>query len=410
MNAGHAMGETAELPDGIHGFHIAPADISPGLYRTVTGTEALAWGLAKGAELVALEILFASYPITPASPLLHSLAKMQHLGVTTFQAEDEIAAACAAIGASYAGALGVTSSSGPGIALKGEAIGLALSAELPMVIVNSQRGGPSTGLPTKTEQSDLYQAVYGRNADAPMVVLSTRSAADCFDVGIEAVRLATKYMTPVMLLTDGYISNAAEPWKIPDLDAYEPFPVTFHTDPEGFHPFMRDEKTLSRVWAKPGTPDLMHRIGGIERSYDTGHISYDADNHHKMTKIRAAKIDGVANDIPLQDIELGSVSGKLAIVGWGSTYGPINRAVDNLVNQGKDVSHIHLRNIWPLPRNLGELLAGYDNVLIPEMNNGQLITLLRAELLLKAEGLNKISGQPFRISEIEDAILEILER
>jgi 2-oxoglutarate ferredoxin oxidoreductase subunit alpha len=410
MNAGHAMGETAELPDGIHGFHIAPADISPGLYRTVTGTEALAWGLAKGAELAALEILFASYPITPASPLLHSLAKMQHLGVTTFQAEDEIAAACAAIGASYAGALGVTSSSGPGIALKGEAIGLALSAELPMVIVNSQRGGPSTGLPTKTEQSDLYQAVYGRNADAPMVVLSTRSAADCFDVGIEAVRLATKYMTPVMLLTDGYISNAAEPWKIPDLDAYEPFPVTFHTDPEGFHPFMRDEKTLSRVWAKPGTPDLMHRIGGIERSYDTGHISYDADNHHKMTKIRAAKIDGVANDIPLQDVELGSVSGKLAIVGWGSTYGPINRAVDNLVNQGKDVSHIHLRNIWPLPRNLGELLAGYKNVLIPEMNNGQLITLLKAELLLKAEGLNKISGQPFRISEIEEAILEILER
>ncbi len=409
LNAGHAMGETAELPEGIHGFHIAPAEISPGLYRTVTGTEALAWGLAKGAELAKLDILFASYPITPASPLLHSLAKMQHLGVTTFQAEDEIAAACAAIGASYAGSLGITSSSGPGIALKGEAIGLALSTELPMVIVNAQRGGPSTGLPTKTEQSDLYQAVYGRNADAPMIVLSTRSAADCFDVGIEAVRLATKYMTPVMLLTDGYISNAAEPWKIPDLDTYEPFPVTFHTDPDGFHPFMRDEKTLSRVWAKPGTPDLMHRIGGIERSYDTGHISYDADNHHKMTKIRAAKIDGVANDIPLQDVELGATSGKLAVVGWGSTYGPINRAVDNLINRGKDVSHIHLRNIWPLPRNLGELLAGYDNVLIPEMNNGQLITLLKAELLLPAEGLNKISGQPFRISEIEDAILNVLE-
>lgn len=409
MNAGHAMGETAELPEGIHGFHIAPAEISPGLYRTVTGTEALAWGLAKGAELAALEILFASYPITPASPLLHSLAKMQHLGVTTFQAEDEIAAACAAIGASYAGSLGITSSSGPGIALKGEAIGLALSAELPMVIVNAQRGGPSTGLPTKTEQSDLYQAVYGRNADAPMIVLSTRSAADCFDVGIEAVRLATKYMTPVMLLTDGYISNAAEPWKIPDLDTYEPFPVVFHTDPDGFHPFMRDEKTLSRVWAKPGTPNLMHRIGGIERSYDTGHISYDADNHHKMTKIRAAKIDGVADDIPLQNVELGATLGKLAVVGWGSTYGPINRAVDNLINRGKDVSHIHLRNIWPLPRNLAELLSGYDKVLIPEMNNGQLITLLKAELLLAAEGLNKISGQPFRISEIEDAILNVLE-
>ncbi|MEX0693562.1 MAG: 2-oxoacid:acceptor oxidoreductase subunit alpha [Rhodospirillales bacterium] len=409
MNAGHAMGETAELPDGIRGFHIAPADIAPGLYRTVTGTEALAWGLVKGSELAALEILFASYPITPASPLLHSLARMQHLGVTTFQAEDEIAAACAAIGASYAGALGMTSSSGPGIALKGEAIGLALSAELPMIIVNSQRGGPSTGLPTKTEQSDLYQAVYGRNADAPMVVLSTRSASDCFDVGIEAVRLATKYMTPVMLLTDGYIANAAEPWHLPDLDQYEPFPVTFHKDPNGFHPFLRDEKTLARVWAKPGTPELMHRIGGIERSYDTGHISYDPDNHHKMTKVRAAKIDGIANDIPEQQVELGKSSGTLAVVGWGSTYGPINRAVDNLIHRGKDVAHIHLRHIWPLPKNLGELLRSYENILIPEMNNGQLITLLKAEYLVPARGLNKISGQPFRISEIEDAILDILE-
>jgi len=409
MNAGHAMGETAELPDGVHGFHIAPADIEQGLYRTVTGTEALAWGLVKGAELAALEILFASYPITPASPLLHSLAKMQHLGVTTFQAEDEIAAACAAIGGSYAGALGITSSSGPGIALKGEAIGLALSAELPMIIVNSQRGGPSTGLPTKTEQSDLYQAVYGRNADAPLVVLSTRSASDCFDVGIEAVRLATKYMTPVMLLTDGYVANAAEPWKLPDLDAYEPFPVTFREDPEGFHPFLRDEKTLARVWAKPGTPELMHRIGGIERSYDTGHISYDPDNHHKMTKVRAAKIDGIADDIPPQAVELGNTSGRLCVVGWGSTYGPINRAVDNLIHRGKDVAHVHIRHIWPLPKNLGELLAGYDEVLVPEMNNGQLITLLKAEYLIDAKPLNKISGQPFRIREIEDAILGILE-
>jgi len=409
MNAGHAMGETAELPDGIHGFHIAPADIAPGLYRTVTGTEALAWGLVKGAELAALEILFASYPITPASPLLHSLAKMQHLGVTTFQAEDEIAAACAAIGGSYAGALGITSSSGPGIALKGEAIGLALSAELPMIIVNSQRGGPSTGLPTKTEQSDLYQAVYGRNGDAPLVVLSTRSASDCFEVGVEAVRLATKYMTPVMLLTDGYIANAAEPWKLPDLDAYAPFPVTFHTDPEGFQPFLRDPETLARVWAKPGTPDMMHRIGGIERSYDTGHISYDPDNHHKMTKVRAAKIDGIANDIPAQTVELGKPSGKLCVVGWGSTYGPINRAVDNLINRGKDVAHVHLRHIWPMPANLGELLGSYDTVLVPEMNDGQLITVLKAEYLIDAKPLNKISGQPFRISEIEDAILDILE-
>ncbi|MBO6947557.1 MAG: 2-oxoacid:acceptor oxidoreductase subunit alpha [Rhodospirillales bacterium] len=409
MNAGHAMGETAELPDGIHGFHIAPAEIAPGLYRTVTGTEALAWGLVKGAELAALELMFASYPITPASPLLHSLAKLQHLGVTTFQAEDEIAAACAAIGASYAGAIGMTSSSGPGIALKGEAIGLALSAELPLIVVNSQRGGPSTGLPTKTEQSDLYQAVYGRNADAPLVVLSTRSASDCFEVGIEAVRLATKYMTPVMLLTDGYIANAAEPWRIPDLDGYEAFPVEFTTDPEGFHPFLRDPETLARVWAKPGTPGMMHRIGGIERSYDTGHISYDPENHHKMTKVRAAKIDGIAKDIPEQSVELGETSGKLAVVGWGSTYGPINRAVDNLIHRGKDVAHIHIRHIWPLPENLGELLKSYDTVLVPEMNNGQLITLIKAEYLIDAKPLNKISGQPFKIKEIEDAILDILE-
>lgn len=409
LNAGHAMAETAELPEGVRGFHIAPADIAPGRYRTVTGTEALAWGLVKGAELAALEILFASYPITPASPLLHSLAKMQHLGVTTFQAEDEIAAACAAIGASYAGVLGMTSSSGPGIALKGEAIGLAISAELPMIIVNSQRGGPSTGLPTKTEQSDLYQAVYGRNADAPLVVLSTRSAADCFEVGIEAVRLATKYMTPVILLTDGYIANAAEPWHIPDLDAYEAFPVTFHTEKEGFQPFLRDEETLSRIWAKPGTPELMHRIGGIERSYDTGHISYDAENHQKMTDVRAAKINGIANDIPAQTVELGNENAKLAVVGWGSTYGPINRAVDNLINRGMDVAHIHLRNIWPMPANLRDLLAGFDQVLVPEMNNGQLITVLRAEYLLDAKQLNKVTGQPFKIAEIEDAILEMLE-
>ena len=374
----------------------------------MTGTEALAWGLAKGAELAALEILFASYPITPASPLLHSLAKLQHLGISTFQAEDEIAAACAAIGASFAGTLGITSSSGPGIALKGEAIGLALSCELPLVIVNSQRGGPSTGLPTKTEQSDLYQAVYGRNGDSPLVVLATRSAADCFEVGIEAVRLATKYMTPVMLLTDGYIANAAEPWRIPDLDSYVPFPVSFHTDTEGFQPFLRDDDTLARVWAIPGTPDLMHRIGGIERDYDTGHISYDPDNHQRMTKVRAAKIDGIADDIPPQTVELGPETGKLAVVGWGSTYGPINRAVDNVNAQGKDVAHIHIRNIWPLPKNLGDLLAGYERVLIPEMNNGQLITLLRAEYLVDAQGLNKISGQPFKITEIEDAILEIV--
>jgi len=409
LNAGHAMAETAEMPMRVHGFHIAPAKMDPGLYRTVTGAEALAWGLAKGSELADLDMLFASYPITPASPLLHNLAKMQHLGITTFQAEDEIAAACAAIGASYAGTLGVTSSSGPGIALKGEAIGLALSAELPLVIVNSQRGGPSTGLPTKTEQSDLYQAVFGRNGDSPLVVLSTRSASDCFEVGIEAVRLAVKYMTPVMLLTDGYIANAAEPWRLPDLKAITPFPVAFHQDPEGFHPFLRDEETLSRVWAKPGTPDLLHRIGGIERSYDTGHISYDADNHQKMTNVRRDKINGIAKDIPEQTVELGPTSGKVCVVGWGSTYGPINRAVDDLLKMGKEVAHIHLRHIWPMPSSLGDLLSGFEYVLVPEMNDGQLITVLRSEYLIDAHGLNKVSGQPFKIAEIEDAILTVLE-
>jgi len=408
LNAGHAFAETAELPQGVHGFSIEKAHIDPGLYRTVTGTESLAWGLLHGAHLAGLEITFASYPITPASGLLHALANLIDLGVTTFQAEDEIAAVCAAIGASYAGTLGVTSSSGPGVALKTEAIGLAIGAELPLIIVNSQRGGPSTGLPTKTEQSDLYQAVYGRNADSPLAVISASSATDCFEVGIEAVRIATQYMTPVMLLTDGYIANAAEPWLIPDLDDYAPFPVAFHTEPEGFHPYVRDPETLARVWAKPGTPGLEHRIGGLEKAYDTGHISYDPENHHRMTKVRADKIAGIANSIPPQTVEAGPDSGPLAVVGWGSTFGPIDSAVENVLKRGHSVAHIHLRHIWPLPANLGDLLAGYERVLVPEMNNGQLRTLLRAEYLIDAEGLNKISGQPFKIAEIEAAIMDRL--
>ena len=409
VNAGHAFGETSEMMDGLHAFTVVPARIQPGLYRTVTGTEALAWGLVAGAKLANLKLGFASYPITPASGLLHVLARLKQFDVTTFQAEDEMAAVCAAIGFSYAGSLGVTSSSGPGIALKTEAIGLAIATELPLVVVNSQRGGPSTGLPTKTEQSDLFQAVYGRNADAPLAVLASRSPTDCFEVAIEAVRIAVKYMTPVMLLTDGYTANASEPWLIPNADALEPFPVTFHTDPEGFHPFLRDEKTLGRVWAVPGTPGLEHRIGGIERDYDSGNISYDPANHQRMTDTRAAKIDGIADDISEQAVELGEARGKLAVVGWGSTYGPINRAVGNMRKAGLDVSHIHLRHIWPMPRNLGDLLAGFDKVLIPEMNNGQLVTVLRAEYLVPAEGLNKVNGQPFKIAEIEAAIRERLE-
>ena len=410
LNAGHSLGETSEAADGFQGFAIPKSeDAAPGLYRTVMGSEAMAWGLTAGAQLANLHMTFCSYPITPASSVLHQLSNMSEYNLSTFQAEDEIAAVCAAIGASYAGNLGVTSSSGPGIALKGEAIGLAIGIEIPLVVLNTQRAGPSTGLPTKTEQSDLYQAVYGRNADSPLVVLAARSPAHCFEVAVEAVRLATKYMTPVMVLSDGYIGNAAEPWLIPDIDAIEPFPVTFRTDPEGFHPFVRDEETLARAWAIPGTPELMHRIGGIEKDYDSGHISYDPSNHQKMTDTRAAKIKGIANDIPAQTIHAGPDSGPVAVVGWGSTYGSINRAVSNLLDQGKQVSHIHLMNIWPLPANMGELLAGFDKVLVPEMNTGQLLTVLRSEYLVPAKGINKVNGQPFKIRELEQAITAEME-
>lgn len=409
LNAGHAFAETAEMPGEISSYIVPPAELEPGIYRNVTGTDALAWGLLAGSQLAELKLMFCSYPITPASSLLHTLARLKHYDVVTFQAEDEIAAVCSAIGASYAGAIGITSSSGPGVALKGEAIGLAISTELPLIVVNSQRAGPSTGLPTKTEQSDLYQSVYGRNADSPLVVLASRSPADCFEVGIESVRLATKYMTPVIVLTDGYIANAAEPWRIPDMADYAPFPVEFHTETEGFHPFLRNPDTMARPWVKPGTPDLEHRIGGIEKAYDSGHISYDADNHQKMTDTRAAKINNIANDIPHQTVEDGTEGGKLAVVGWGSTYGPISRAVGNLRAEGCDVSHIHLRHIWPMPSNLADLLGKYERILVPEMNNGQLVTVLRAEYLLPAVGLSQVNGQPFKISTIEAAILEQLE-
>jgi len=409
LNAGHAFGETAEMHDELTGYTVHPAKVSPGLYRTVTGNDALALGLITGSRKAGLEIMLGSYPITPASPVLHTLANMKRYGVTTFQAEDEIAAVCSAIGASYAGALGVTCSSGPGIALKGEAIGLAISAELPLIVLNVQRAGPSTGLPTKTEQSDLFQAVYGRNADSPLAVLAACSPSDCFEVVIEAIRIATKYMTPVIMLSDGYIANAAEPWKIPDVNEIEGFPVKFHTDTEGFQPFLRDEKTLARVWAVPGTPGLEHRIGGIEKDYDTGHISYDPANHQRMTDVRAAKINGIADDIPLQTVEEGNKSGRLAVVGWGSTYGPINQAVSSLRAKGADVSHIHLRHLNPMPRNLGELLSGFERILVPELNNGQLVAILRSKYLVPAEGFSKVRGQPFRIAEIEDAIRTRLE-
>jgi len=410
LNAGHAYGETAEMSGTLASYTISKADVEPGLYRTVSGTEALAWGLVTGLKKAGLErLMLGSYPITPASPLLHVLAGLKQYGVITFQAEDEIAAVCSAIGASYAGALGVTSSSGPGIALKTEAIGLAIAAELPLVVVNSQRAGPSTGLPTKTEQSDLYQSVYGRNADAPLAVVASATPSDCFETAIEAVRLAVKYMTPVILLTDGYLANAAEPWLIPDTDDVAPFPVAFRTDPEGFQPFLRDSDTLARVWPKPGTPGLQHRIGGIERSYDSGNISYDPANHQRMTETRAAKIAGIADDIPLQEVAVGESTGKLAVVGWGSTFGAIYQAVRRVRDEGYQVSHIHLRHLMPFPKNLGELLAGFDRILVPEMNNGQLVTMLRSTYLLPAEGLNKVTGKPFKVAEVADAIRSRLE-
>ena len=403
LNAGHAYGETAELSGPMKQHSVPAAPAEPGLYRTVTGAEAISLGLVAGAQLAGLPMFFGGYPITPASAILHHLARLKEYQVTTFQAEDEIAAICSAIGASYAGQLGVTSSSGPGIALKGEAMGLAIMTELPLVIVNSQRGGPSTGLPTKTEQSDLYQAVYGRNGDAPMPVIAARSASDCFEVAIEAVRIAVQYMTPVMLLTDGYIANAAEPWRVPDMADHPPFPVTFQTDvPEdGFKPYARDAK-LARPWAKPGTPGLLHRIGGIEKAQGTGNIDYSPANHQAMTDVRHDKVAGVA--VPDQQVELGGTSGKLAIVGWGSTFGPIHQAVRRARKRGLDVSHIHIRHIWPMPANLGDLLRGFENILVPEMNTGQLKTVLRDQFLVDAKPLSKVSGQPFRIAEIEDAI------
>ncbi len=413
LNAGHAYGETTEMGGQVHQRHLAAAPAEPGLYRTVTGAESLSLGLMAGAQLAELPMFFGGYPITPASAILHHLSRLKEYGITTFQAEDEIAAICSAIGASYAGSLGVTSSSGPGIALKGEAMGLAIMTELPLVIVNSQRGGPSTGLPTKTEQSDLYQAVYGRNGDAPMPVIAARSPADAFDCAIEAVRIATRYMTPVMLLTDGYIANAAEPWKVPDMSGYEPFPVSFaegsalEPDNDQVMPYQRNAD-LARPWIKPGTVGLEHRIGGIEKNPGTGNIDYSPEAHAEMTRLRAAKVNGVADSIPDQDVCLGTNNGRMVVVGWGSTFGPIHQAVRRSRARGLDVSHVHIRYIAPFPKNLAVLLKSYDHILVPEMNSGQLKTLLRDQFLVDARPLNKVSGQPFTIAEIEAAIEEAI--
>jgi len=406
LNAGHAYGETVEI-GGVHRHHIAPAPAEPGLYRTVTGAESLALGLVAGCQLAGLKMFFGSYPITPASPLLHHLARLKEFGITTFQAEDEIAAIAAAIGASYAGHLGITSSSGPGIALKSEALGLAVMTELPLVVVNSQRGGPSTGLPTKTEQSDLYQAVYGRNGDSPVPVIAARSPADAFDCAIEACRIATRYMVPVVLLTDGYIANAAEPWRVPDTSKYQPFPVSFFDTPpaegEGVMPYARNGD-LARPWIRPGTAGLEHRIGGIEKQPGTGNIDYRPEVHQEMTRLRAEKVLKIADSIPDQEVCLGREGAKVAVVGWGSTFGPIHQAVRRAIARGQDVAHVHIRHIWPMPKNMAVLLKGFDHIIVPEMNMGQLKTILRDQFLVDAKPLSKVAGQPFRIAEIEAAI------
>jgi 2-oxoglutarate ferredoxin oxidoreductase subunit alpha len=407
LKAGHAYGETAEISHYL--YEVPPAQVDPGLYRNIGGNTATAWGLVAAATLSELDVVLGAYPITPASDVLHELSKHKHFGVQTIQAEDEIAAVCAAIGASYAGKIGVTATSGPGMALKGEAIGLAVATELPLVIVDIQRGGPSTGLPTKTEQADLLQAMFGRNSDSPVCVIAAQSPGDCFYMAIEAVRLALKFMTPVILLTDGYLANGAEPWRIPDVASLPKIEVSFRKDPEGFHPFVRDPKTLARAWAIPGTPGLAHRIGGLEKDYDTGHISYDPANHERMTQVRAAKIQRIADFVPEQQIELGDDEGKLLVLGWGSTYGSIREAVQRCRERGLSVSHAHLRYLNPFPRNLGTLLSRFERVLIPELNNGQLATLIRSRYLTPAESYAKVQGMPFKIFELETRIRQVLE-
>jgi 2-oxoglutarate ferredoxin oxidoreductase subunit alpha len=405
LHAGHAYGETAELAAALPQIKLPETKLAAGEYRSITGAEAMALGIAAAGELADKSVMFCSYPITPASPLLHRLARLGEMGVGIYQAEDEIAAICAAIGASYGGMIGVTSSSGPGIALKTEAMGLAVNAELPLLIVNWQRGGPSTGLPTKTEQSDLYQAVYGRNGDTPMPVLAAATSGECFEMAIEAVRIALRHMTPVILLADGYLSNAAEPWKIPDVSSFRPIAHQAVPDsdesPER-RAFARDTESLGRPWITPGMPDLMHRIGGLEKDVDTGHISYDPANHQVMTNLRSAKVESVANFIPDQQMELGDNSGDLVVVGWGSTYGPIYQAA-----RASGTSFIHLRYLHPLPKNLGDLLARFEKVLVPEMNTGQLATLLRDKLCLDPVSFPKVSGQPFLISELAEKIAAV---
>lgn len=407
LKAGYSYGDTTETI--MTRYVVNPAKMIPGVYRNMMGNQATALGLIAAAKKSGLQLFFGTYPITPASDILHELAKYKNFGVRTFQAEDEIAAIASVIGASFGGALGVTASSGPGIALKGEAMGLAVMLELPVVIINVQRGGPSTGLPTKTEQSDLMQALYGRNGEAPMPVIAASSPADCFDTVFEATRLAIEFMTPVLFLSDGYIANGAEPWRFPKSADLKEIKVKFATEKNGekYLPYKRDEK-LSRPWAIPGTKGLEHRIGGIEKQHETGNISYDSENHEFMVHMRENKVEGIANHIPLQTIDTGTEKGKLLILGWGSTYGAIKTAVLEARAAGYDVSHAHVRYLKPFPKNLGEVLYNFEHVLIPEMNNGQLVKVIRDKYMIPAIAYNKIQGLPFNAGEIREKIESIL--
>src|ERR1700726_2895910 len=405
MKAGYSYCEATEAFQV--SYEIPPAKLAPGVYRNLSGNQALAMGFVVAARQAGLQLFLGSYPITPASDILHELSGYKNFGVLTFQAEDEIAAITSAIGAAYSGCLALTTTSGPGMALKTEALGLALLVELPLVICDIQRGGPSTGLPTKTEQADLLQAMFGRNSEAPIPVLAPSTPGDCFWIAVEAARIALKYMIPVIVLSDGSLANGAEPWRIPDVADIPEIPVHFETNPEGFLPYRRDPVTLSRPWAVPGTPGLEHRIGGIEKQDVTGNINYEPLNHEKMVRIRAAKVEGIAQDIP-EVVPAGDPDGDLLIVAWGSTYGAVTAGLKTARAKGHRIGHVHLRHLNPLPRNLGEVLGRYQQVLVPEMNMGQLLMLLRAKYLVDAQGYNKIQGQPFKQSEIEAKIEEIL--
>jgi 2-oxoglutarate ferredoxin oxidoreductase subunit alpha len=402
FRSGYAFGETTET--FAVSYEVKPATLAPGTYRNITGNQALAYGLIAASKLSGLPLFLGAYPITPASAILEELARQKAFGVRTFQAEDEIAAVGAALGAAFGGSLGVTTSAGPGVVLKSETVGLANALELPLVIVDVQRAGPSTGMPTKPEQTDLLMVLFGRNGESPVPVIAASSPGDCFYVAIEAARIALTYRTPVYLLSDAYLANGAEPWLIPDVESLPKIDVTFASAADGeFLPYARDPDTLARPWAVPGTPGLEHRIGGLEKADRTGNISYDPDNHDFMTHMRAAKVRGIANDIPLQEVD--HVEGAdLLVLSWGGTYGPVHAGVRRARRAGGKVAHAHLRYLNPFPRNLGDVLRSYDRVLIPEMNMGQLLKLVRAEFLVDAQGYNRVRGKPFRASEIADAI------